>query len=59
MKPESKILKSGVRKNKTVSASEIPKSKGVKPKVMVNQKQPKSHPKVQEVKSKASSTNLP
>ena len=34
------------------------KPKGVKPKVMVNQKLPKLHLKVQEVKSKNSSINL-
>jgi len=32
--------------------------KGVKPKVLINQKLSKSHLKVQEVKSKTSSTNL-
>jgi len=34
------------------------KAKGVKPKVLINQKLLKSHLKVQEVKSKTSSTNL-
>jgi len=53
LKPES-----GVQKDKTVSASEVSKPKGVKPKVVIDQKQPKSHPKVQGVTSKTSSTNL-
>ena len=53
VKPKSGVLKSKFQK-KTVTASEVPK-----PKVMVNQKQPNSQHKVQEVKSKALSTNLP
>jgi len=58
LKSGSGFLKSRVQKNKTVSASEVSKPKGAKPKAMIDQKQPKSHPKVQEVKSKTSSTNL-
>jgi len=58
LKPESGVLKSKFQKNKTVVASEESKPKGVKPKVMVNQKLPKPYLKVQEVKSKTSSTNL-
>jgi len=57
IKTESRILKSKVQKNKTVDASWKPKPKGVKPKVLVNQKQPSSQHKVQEVKNKSSSTN--
>jgi len=58
MKPESGILKSKSQKNKTVVASGESKLKGVKPKVLINQKLSKPHIKVQEVKSKTSSTNL-
>jgi len=57
LKPESDVLKSNVQKNKTIASSEESKPKGVKPKVMVNQKLPKPHLKVQEVKSKTSRTN--
>jgi len=57
LKPESDVLKYKVQKNKTVAASKESKPKGVKPKVMVNQKLPKPHLKVHEVKSKTSSTN--
>jgi len=57
LKPESGVLKSKFQKNKTVAASRESKPKGVKPKVMVNQKLPKLYLKVQEVKSKTSSTN--
>jgi len=57
LKPESDVLKYKVQKNKTIASSEESKPKGVKPKVMVNHKLPKPHLKVQEVKSKTSSTN--
>ena len=57
VKPKSKVLKSKFQK-KTVTASEVSKPKGVKPKVLVNKKQPNSQYKVQEVKSKTSSTYL-
>jgi hypothetical protein len=57
VKPESEVLKSKFQK-KTVTAPEVPKLKVVKPKVMVNQKQPNLQHKVQEVKSKTSSTNM-
>ena len=52
------VLKSKFQKNKTITASGESKPRGVKPKVMLNQKLPKPHLKVQEVKSKSSSTNL-
>jgi len=42
LKPESGILKSKFQKNKTVVASWESKPKGVKPKVLVNQKQSNS-----------------
>ena len=58
LKPESGILKSKFQKNKTVVASWESKPKGAKCKVLVNQKLSNSHHKVQEVKSKTSSTNL-
>jgi len=58
LKLESEVLKSKAQKNITISASGGSKPKGVKPKVLIDQKQPKSHLKVQEVKSKTSSTNL-
>ena len=51
LKTESGILKSKVQKNKTVIASWEPKSKGVKTKILVNQKQSSLEHKVQEVKS--------
>jgi len=57
LKPESGVLKSKCQKNKTVIASWELKSKGVKPKMLVNQKQSSLQYKVQEVKSKTSSTN--
>jgi len=57
MKPESEVLKSKCQKNKTVIASCELKPEGVKPKVLVNQKQSGLQHKVQEVKSKTSSTN--
>jgi len=57
LKLDSGVLKSKVQKNKTIVASGESKPKGVKPKVMVNQKLPKPHFKVQEVKSKTSNTN--
>jgi len=58
LKPESSILKSKFQKNKTVVASWESKPKGVKPKVLVNQKQLNSQHKVREVKSKTFGTNL-
>jgi len=58
LKPESGILKSKSQKNKIVVASCESEPKGVKPKVLINQKLSKSHLKVQEVKSKTSNTNL-
>jgi len=50
-------LKSKDQKNKIVVASWKPKPKGVTSEVSVNQKQSSSKNKVQEVKSKPSSTN--
>ena len=58
LKLESGILKFKSQKNKTVMASGESKVKDVKPKVLINQKFLKPHLKVQEVKSKTSSTNL-
>jgi len=58
LKPESGILKSKYQKNKTVMASGESELKGIKPKVVINQKLSKPHLKVQEVKSKTSSTNV-
>jgi len=58
LKPESGILNSKFQKNKTVVASWELKPKGIKPKVLANQKQSSLHHKVQEVKSKTYSTNL-
>jgi len=58
LKPESSILKSKSQKNKTIVPSCESKPKGVKPKILVNQKLLNSHHKVQEVKGKISSTNL-
>jgi hypothetical protein len=58
LKSESVILKSKVQKNKTVIASGESKPKGVKPKVVIKQKLSNLQHKVQEVKSKTSSTNL-
>jgi len=52
------VLKSKSQKNKKVIASCESKPKGVKPKVVVNHKLSNLHHKVQEVKSKTSSTNL-
>jgi len=57
LKTESSILKSRDQKNKTVVASWKPKPKRVTPEVLVNEKQSSSNHKVQEVKSKPSSTN--
>jgi len=57
LKPESEVLMSKCQKNNTVVASWELKSKGVKPKMLVNQKQSNLQHKVQEVKSKTSSTN--
>jgi len=57
MKPESGILKFKSQKNKIVVASWELKPNGVKPMVLVNQKQSNLQHKVQEVKSKTSSTN--
>jgi len=58
LKPESGILKSKSQKNRTVKASGESELKGAKPKVLINKKLSKPHLKVQEVKSKTSSTNL-
>jgi len=58
LKPESDILKSKSQKNKTVMASGKSELKGVIPEVLINQKLSKPHLKLQEVKSKTSSTNL-
>jgi len=58
LNPESSILKSKFQKKKTVIASWESKPKGAKPKVLVNQNLPNSQHKVQEVKSKTTSTNL-
>jgi len=58
LKLESGILKSKLQKKKLVVASWESKSKSAKPKVLVNQKQSNLQHKVQEVKSKTSSTNL-
>jgi len=55
---ESGILKSKIQKGKTVVASWKPKPKGVKPKVLSEQKSPNFQHKVQKKKSKTSSTNL-
>jgi len=58
LKPESGILNSKFQKNKSILASWELKPKGTKPKVLVNQKHSNLTHKVQEVKSKTSSTNL-
>jgi len=58
LKAESGILKSKSQKNKTVTASGESELKGIKPKVLINQKFSIPHLKVQKVKSKTSSTNL-
>jgi len=58
LKPESGTLKYKSQKNKTVMTSAKSELKGVKPKVLINQKLSKPHLKVQEVKSKTSSINL-
>jgi len=58
LKPESGILKSKFQKNKIIMASGESELKGIKPKVLINQKLSKPHLKVQEVKSKTSSTIL-
>jgi len=50
-------LKSKAQKNKTIVASWKPKPNGVKHEVSVNQKHSNLKHKVQEVKSKSSSTN--
>ncbi|RHN74110.1 putative RNA-directed DNA polymerase [Medicago truncatula] len=57
IKPESKILEQNDQKNKAVTASEKTILKGVKPKVLNDQKPLSIHPKVQGRKSKASRTN--
>jgi len=57
LKPESGILESMSQKNKTVVVSGESELKGIKPKVLINHKLSKPHLKVQEVKSKTSSTN--
>ena len=58
LKPESSILKSKSQKNKIVMDSGESKLKGIKSKLLINQKLSKPHLKVQEVKSKTSTTNL-
>jgi len=58
LKPESSILKSKSQKNKTAVVSGESELKDAKPKVLINKKLSKPHLKVQEVKSKTSSTNL-
>jgi len=58
LKPESGILESKFQKNKIVVVSWELKPKGVKSKVLFNQKQSSLQHKVQELKSKTSSTNL-
>jgi len=58
LNPESGILKFKFQKNKTVAASREPKPKGVKPKVLSDQKLSNFQHKVQGKKSKTSSTNL-
>jgi len=58
LKLESDSLKSKSQKNKIVVVSCESKPKGAKPKVLINQKLLNSHHKVQEVKSKTSSTNF-
>jgi len=58
LKSESGILKSKSHKNKRVVASCEPEPKGAKSKILISQKLSNSHLKVQEVKSKISSTNL-
>ena len=58
LKPEYDILKSKFQKNKTVTTSGESKPKGVEPKVVIKQKLSNLQHKVQEVKSKTSSTNL-
>ncbi|KEH41628.1 hypothetical protein MTR_1g052980 [Medicago truncatula] len=57
IKPESGILKSKGHKNKTVTASEKIIPKGVKPKVLNDQRLLSIQPKVQGRKSKTSRTN--
>ena len=58
MNPKSGILESKFQKKKTVAASWEPKPKGVKPKVLSDQKLSSLHHKVWGKKSKTSSTNL-
>jgi len=58
LKPEFGNLKSKFQKNKTIVASWESKPKGAKPNVLVNQKKSNLQHKVQELKSKTSSTNL-
>ncbi|RHN38492.1 hypothetical protein MtrunA17_Chr0c01g0488991 [Medicago truncatula] len=57
IKPESKIPKPKDQKNKAVTASEKTIPKGVKPKVLNDQKLLSTHSKVQGRKSKTSRTN--
>ncbi|RHN55345.1 putative transcription factor interactor and regulator CCHC(Zn) family [Medicago truncatula] len=57
IKPESKIPKQKDQKNKAATASEKTIPKGVKPKVLNDQKPLSIHPKVQGRKSKTSKTN--
>ena len=58
MNSESGILKPKFQKNKTVVASWESKPKGVKPKVLMNQKLSNFQHNVQGKESKTSSTNL-
>ena len=58
LKPESGILKTKSQKNKTVVTLGESELKGFKHKILINQQLSKPHLKVQELKSKTSSTNL-
>ena len=58
MNSESGIFKPKFQKKKTVVASWEPKPKGIKPKVLSDQKLSNFQHKVQRMKSKTSSTNL-
>jgi len=58
MNSESGVLKPKFQRKKTVVASSKPKQKGVKPKVLSDQKLPNFQNKVQKKKSKTSSTNV-
>jgi len=58
MNSESGILKFKFQRRKTIVSSWVPKPKGVKPKVLSEQKPPNFQHQVQKKKSKTSSTNL-